>query len=75
MMTSRFFCFIRVVHFWQNRDLGAWSIPKCEHSRNEPSDIAARREFAEETGWPPLSELRSLVQVVNAVASSLRPWR
>lgn len=49
--------------FWQNRDRGAWSIPKGEHSSNEPSDMAARREFREETGWQPVSELHSLGQV------------
>ncbi len=50
--------------FWKNRDLGAWSIPKGEHAEGEDAEAAARREFAEETGWPlearlvPLGEIR-----------------
>ena len=36
--------------FWQNRDRGAWSIPKgLLHPGERPFD-GARREFAEETG-------------------------
>lgn len=52
--------------FWQNRDLGAWSIPKGEYLSGESPDMAARREFTEETGWPPLPELHSLGQVRQA---------
>lgn len=50
--------------FWQNRDLGAWSIAKGEYDGEEQAEAAARREFAEETGWEiggvlrPLGELR-----------------
>jgi predicted NUDIX family NTP pyrophosphohydrolase len=50
--------------FWQKRDLGAWSIAKGEYGDDEPPETAARREFAEETGWElkgallPLGELR-----------------
>lgn len=39
--------------FWKKRDLGAWSIPKGEHPDEEAPEIAARREFAEETGMLP----------------------
>jgi predicted NUDIX family NTP pyrophosphohydrolase len=35
--------------FWQNKDKGAWSIPKGEFTDEEPL-VAARREFEEETG-------------------------
>lgn len=35
--------------FWLKKDLGAWSIPKGEFSDNYP-EVAARREFFEETG-------------------------
>ncbi len=49
--------------FWQNRDLGAWSIPKGEHSNEEASDAAARREFTEETGWLSAPELHPLGQI------------
>lgn len=50
--------------FWRKRDAGAWSIPKGEHSEEELPEAAARREFAEETGWTltgplvPLGEVR-----------------
>jgi predicted NUDIX family NTP pyrophosphohydrolase len=36
---------------WADRDVGAWSIPKGEYSREDPL-AAARREFAEELGSP-----------------------
>lgn len=36
--------------FWQNKDDGAWSIPKGEIHPNEDPEQAARREFAEELG-------------------------
>lgn len=38
--------------FWKNKDLGAWSIPKGLVSPGEEPLAAARREFAEETGFP-----------------------
>lgn len=50
--------------FWARRDSGAWSIPKGEYSVSEDAEAAARREFAEETGWmiagtlTPLGEVR-----------------
>jgi predicted NUDIX family NTP pyrophosphohydrolase len=39
--------------FWRNRDDGAWSIPKGECQPDEPAELAARREFAEEIGRLP----------------------
>lgn len=36
--------------FWENKDLGIWSIPKGELDENEDHLTAARREFQEETG-------------------------
>ncbi|MGD0957946.1 MAG: NUDIX domain-containing protein [Candidatus Acidiferrales bacterium] len=50
--------------FWKNKDDGAWSIPKGEHSQGEDPLEAARREFREETGFDhgtdviPLGEIR-----------------
>ena len=37
--------------FWAKKDDGAWSIPKGLYDADEPPDIAARREFEEETGF------------------------
>lgn len=39
--------------FWQNKDDGAWSIPKGLIGVGEAPLSAARREFAEETGHHP----------------------
>jgi len=36
---------------WANRDAGVWSIPKGEFGPDEDPFAAARREFAEETGF------------------------
>lgn len=50
--------------FWSRRDDAAWTLPKGEIDEGEDPLAAARREFAEETGFPadppflPLGELR-----------------
>jgi predicted NUDIX family NTP pyrophosphohydrolase len=49
--------------FWARRDAGAWSIPKGEYSDDEDAEAAARREFAEETGWTIKGELKPLGEV------------
>ncbi|MBW3600245.1 MAG: NUDIX domain-containing protein [Planctomycetes bacterium] len=36
--------------FWQNKDLGAWSIPKGEFAAGDDPLEAAQREFQEEIG-------------------------
>lgn len=36
--------------FWQNKDIGVWSIPKGEFVDDEDPLDAAKREFCEETG-------------------------
>ena len=36
--------------FWAKKDHGAWSIPKGEFDADEDGLMAAKREFAEETG-------------------------
>ncbi|MCK2244285.1 MULTISPECIES: NUDIX domain-containing protein [unclassified Crossiella] len=57
--------------FWANKDEAAWSIPKGEHTGDEPPEDAARREFLEELGLPvpegelvPLGEARQSAKVV-----------
>jgi predicted NUDIX family NTP pyrophosphohydrolase len=50
--------------FWSRRDEAAWTLPKGEIGPDEDPLAAARREFAEETGFEsaapflPLGELR-----------------
>jgi predicted NUDIX family NTP pyrophosphohydrolase len=39
--------------FWRARDLGSWSIPKGLIGEGEAPLAAAKREFAEETGYRP----------------------
>jgi predicted NUDIX family NTP pyrophosphohydrolase len=51
--------------FWVNKDLGAWTVPKGEYDDSEDALEAAKREFAEETGFPvsgPFLPLGSLKQ-------------
>src|SRR6266567_2510428 len=38
--------------FWAKKDDGAWSIPKGEFAEGQDPVEAAKREFAEETGFP-----------------------
>lgn len=70
--------------FWRTRDLGAWSIFKGELDAGEDAKAAARREFAEETGWvadgplQPLGEIRQAggkVVIAFAMESDLEPAR
>jgi predicted NUDIX family NTP pyrophosphohydrolase len=37
--------------YWARKDDGAWSIPKGLIDPDEPLELAARREFTEETGF------------------------
>jgi predicted NUDIX family NTP pyrophosphohydrolase len=39
--------------FWAKKDAGAWSIPKGQYLDDEEPLEAAKREFAEETGFVP----------------------
>jgi predicted NUDIX family NTP pyrophosphohydrolase len=39
--------------FWQNKDEGAWTVPKGEFTDDEDPRAAAMREFQEELGAPP----------------------
>jgi len=50
---------------WAKKDQGAWTVPKGEYLDDEPALDAARREFAEETGFPvegPYIDLGSIRQ-------------
>jgi predicted NUDIX family NTP pyrophosphohydrolase len=52
--------------FWARKDQGAWSIPKGEHPPDEDPLVAARREFAEETGLALAGEAVALQPVRQA---------
>ena len=49
--------------FWQNKDDGAWAIPKGLIEAGESPEAAARREFAEELGVPAAGALRPLGRI------------
>ena len=57
--------------FWARRDNGAWSIPKGEYSDVEDAETAARREFAEETGWTIDDRLKPLGEVRQKAGKSV----
>ena len=59
--------------FFARRDDGAWSIPKGEFSDEAP-DVAARREFAEETGIELTMPLIALPVVVQSRAKTVHPF-
>ena len=51
--------------FWAKKDLGAWTVPKGQYDDSEQALEAAKREFAEETGFAtsePFLPLGSLKQ-------------
>jgi predicted NUDIX family NTP pyrophosphohydrolase len=52
--------------FWSKKDLGSWSIPKGECAPAEDALAAARREFAEETGYLPEGEFHPLGDVAQS---------
>lgn len=51
--------------FWQNRDLGSWSIPKGEYDAGDDAEAAALREFEEEIGVRPEGELQPLGEIAQ----------
>lgn len=59
--------------YWAKKDLGAWSVPKGEYGADEDPLAAARREFAEETGFAvsgPFVELGSIRQASGKLVSA-----
>jgi len=60
--------------FWQGKDLGSWSVPKGEVDAGEDPLVAARREFAEETGFPVVGEARSLGEVRQRSGKRVHAW-
>lgn len=61
--------------FWENRDLGSWSIPKGEYDpAREDALVAARREFHEETGFIADGEFVPLQTVKQPGGKIVSAW-
>ena len=60
--------------FWRNKDLGAWSIPKGEAQPGEPLLDHAKREFAEETGFPASGDFKPLTPQRQASGKLVHAW-
>ncbi len=59
---------------WSKKDDGAWSIPKGEFSEGEDPLEAARREFAEETGFPVVGECSALDPIKQSNRKIVHAW-
>jgi predicted NUDIX family NTP pyrophosphohydrolase len=60
--------------FWAKKDLGAWSLPKGEYNPEEDALAAARREFLEETGFPPEGEFIPLTPLKQPSGKIIEAW-
>jgi predicted NUDIX family NTP pyrophosphohydrolase len=52
--------------FWRNKDRHSWSIPKGEFGDDETAEVAAIREFEEETRFRPAGVLVPLGEAIQA---------
>jgi predicted NUDIX family NTP pyrophosphohydrolase len=60
--------------FWARKDAGAWSIPKGEIDPSEEPLAAARREFAEETGFAAAGAFLPLASITQAAGKVVQAW-
>jgi len=60
--------------YWAKKDFGSWSIPKGEYAEDEDALAAARREFAEETGFNPAGEFHPLGELVQSGGKRVIAW-
>jgi predicted NUDIX family NTP pyrophosphohydrolase len=60
--------------FWAKKDLAAWSLPKGEFEEGEDSLQAAKREFAEETGFILEGEFRRLEPLKQRGGKIIHAW-
>jgi len=63
---------------WAKKDTGVWSIPKGELDEGQPGGdylATAKREFAEETGFPPpTGEFISLGSITQKGGKIIHAW-
>jgi predicted NUDIX family NTP pyrophosphohydrolase len=60
--------------FWQQRDAGAWTIPKGVVGPGEELLAAARREFEEETGIAPQGPFIALGSIRQTAGKIVHAW-
>ncbi|WP_342712745.1 NUDIX domain-containing protein [Bradyrhizobium sp. B124] len=60
--------------FWKKKDLGAWTIPKGLIAFGEPPLEAAKREFAEGTGYTPRGAFVSLGDAKQPGGRTVHVW-
>lgn len=69
---------VLLAHFggpqWQNRDAGAWAIPKGLVEAGEDLEACARREFEEELGVRPDGELVALGRIRQKGGKFVEPF-
>lgn len=60
--------------FWAGKDAGAWTVPKGEYADDEEPLAAAKREFAEETGFVAEGEFIDLGTVRQTSGKIVNAW-
>jgi predicted NUDIX family NTP pyrophosphohydrolase len=60
--------------FFQNKDAGAWSIPKGEVESGEDLLFTAQREFNEETGFEPHPPFIRLTRIQQKGGKIVQAW-
>jgi predicted NUDIX family NTP pyrophosphohydrolase len=60
--------------FWAKKDAGSWSIPKGLCEEGEDALTAAKREFAEETGFTPAGDFIELGAFKQPGGKVLSVW-
>jgi predicted NUDIX family NTP pyrophosphohydrolase len=60
--------------FWNNKEIGVWSIPKGEHTNDEDALTAAVREFKEETGQQLSGDFIALTPIVQKAGKKVQAW-
>ena len=60
--------------FWAAKDAGAWTVPKGEYVDGEEPLEAAKREFAEETGFAASGEFLDLGTVRQTSGKIVNAW-